>query len=56
MVNIENGLLDLLMQHNAKVDSYSRKFSSKDTILKELSSLPILQSEELQMMPTGTDR
>ena len=55
MVNIENGLLDLLMQHNAKVDSYSRKFSSKDTILKELSSLPILQSEEQQMMPTGAE-
>lgn len=40
IVNIEEDLLNLIQSHNDKVDRFTRKFSQKDLLLKELSNLP----------------
>lgn len=53
IADIENGLLELLNEHNQKVDRFTRRFSHNDLLLAELSKLPQFQSEEEQALPAG---
>jgi hypothetical protein len=44
----------MLQAHNEKVDRFTRRFSQNDLLLSELSNLPMFQTEEEQVLPTGS--
>ena len=43
----------MLQAHNEKVDRLTRRFSQNDLLLAELGKLPMFQTEEEQVLPTG---